>query len=332
QVLDILIAFFGGLAGVISATIKNKGGTLTVVPGVAIATALMPPLCTVGYGLALANWSYFIGAFYLFLLNSVFICLATFLVLRLLKFPLVQFVNPKIEKKVKIYVFVVILLIIIPSVVKFSSMIKKSLFEQNAELYVEKVIEINESLKIVDEPKFDYIDGNTKIIVNVSGEYVSDKRIEDWKRQLINYDLEGTDLKINNLTQKEIDEAELLGTYLKDRDNKINTISYERDSILDERDVYKKELNKISNKSKNLQQINDRILNHFKEIEDLSYGQTYSNSNGTTDTLYTYLVKWDTALADQEVLIVKQKLKEFIQLEMKMINISTNNINIYQQQ
>ena len=69
QVLDILIAFFGGLAGVISATIKNKGGTLTVVPGVAIATALMPPLCTVGYGLALANWSYFIGAFYLFLLN-----------------------------------------------------------------------------------------------------------------------------------------------------------------------------------------------------------------------------------------------------------------------
>ena len=332
QVLDILIAFFGGLAGVISATIKNKGGTLTVVPGVAIATALMPPLCTVGYGLALANWSYFIGAFYLFLLNSVFICLATFLVLRLLKFPLVQFVNPKIEKKVKIYVFVVILLIIIPSVVKFSSMIKKSLFEQNAELYVEKVIEINESLKIVDQPKFDYIDGNTKIIVNVSGEYVSDKRIEDWKRQLINYDLEGTDLKINNLTQKEIDEAELLGTYLKDRDNKINTISYERDSILDERDGYKNELNKISNKSKNLQQINDRILTHFKEIQDLSYGQTYSSSNGTTDTLYTYLVKWDTALADQEVLIVKQKLKEFIQLEMKMSNISTNNINIYQKQ
>jgi len=90
QVLDILIAFFGGLAGVISATIKNKSGTLTVVPGVAIATALMPPLCTIGYGLAIADWNYFLGAFYLFLLNSVFICLATFLVLRLLKFPLVK--------------------------------------------------------------------------------------------------------------------------------------------------------------------------------------------------------------------------------------------------
>ena len=101
QVLDILIAFFGGLAGVISATIKNKSGGLTVVPGVAIATALMPPLCTVGFGIATANWTYFIGAFYLFLLNSVFICLATFMVLRLLKFPLVQFVDPKVERKVK---------------------------------------------------------------------------------------------------------------------------------------------------------------------------------------------------------------------------------------
>jgi uncharacterized hydrophobic protein (TIGR00271 family) len=332
QVLDILIAFFGGLAGVISATIKNKGGALTVVPGVAIATALMPPLCTVGYGLAIANWSYFIGAFYLFLLNSVFICLATFLVLRLLKFPLVQFVNPKIEKKVKIYVFTVILLIIIPSVVKFSSMIKKSLFEQNAELFVEKVIEINESLKILDEPKFDYLEDQPRIIVNISGEYVSDMRINDWKRQLINYDLQGADLKINNLTQQDINEAELLGTYLKDRDHKITTISYERDSISDERDDYKDQLNQISTKSKNLQQINDRILNHFTEIKDLSYGQTYSNKSGIKDTIYTYIVKWDTSLASQEVLNVKQKLKEFIQLEMKMINISTKNINIYQNQ
>ncbi len=330
QVLDILIAFFGGLAGVISATIKNKGGTLTVVPGVAIATALMPPLCTIGYGLAIADWDYFIGAFYLFLLNSVFICLATFLVLRLLKFPLVQFVNPKIEKKVKVYVFAVILLIIIPSVVKFSSMINKSLFEQNAELYVEKVIMINESLKIVDEPRFDYLDGNSTIIVNISGEYVSEKRVNDWKRQLVNYDLQGADLKINNLTQKEINEAELLGTYLKDRDSKISTISYERDSISDERDNYKNKLNQISTKSKNLKQINDRILIHFNEIENLSYGQTYSTNNGVVDTVYTYIVKWDTALGTQEVLNVKKKLENFIIGEMKIINISTNNINVFQ--
>ena len=292
----------------------------------------MPPLCTIGYGLAIADWNYFIGAFYLFLLNSVFICLATFLVLRLLKFPLVQFVNPKIEKKVKVYVFAVILLIIIPSIVKFSSMINKSLFEQNAELFVEKVIEINESLKILDEPKFDYLEDQPRIVVNISGEYVSDKRIDDWKRQLVNYDLQGTVLKINNLTQQEINEAELLGTYLEDRDDKITAISNERDVISNERDDYRNQLNKLSKKSKYLQQINDKVLKDFEEIDNLSYGQTYSSKSGTNDTVYTYIVKWDTALGNQDLLNAKQKLKDFIQTAMMHANISSNNIKIIQEQ
>lgn len=329
QVLDILIAFFGGLAGVISATIKNKGGTLTVVPGVAIATALMPPLCTVGYGLAIANWSYFIGAFYLFLLNSVFICVATFMVLRLLKFPLVQFMDPKIERKVKMYVFTVLLLIVIPSVFKFSNMIKKSIFEQNADLYVQKVIMINEKVRIVDMPKFEYDDESSKITLNISGEYVSKDRIDDWQRQLVNYDLDGTSLKINNLTQEEIDEAELLGKYLKDRDSKINSISIEKDQISSQRDNYKQQLNKINNRAKNLSKINERILLHFTKIEDLNYGQTFSNNNGSIDTIYTFIVKWDTTVSPAEYLIFNKDLKDFIRLEMKMINLPSGNINVY---
>ena len=330
QVLDILIAFFGGLAGVISATIKNKSGGLTVVPGVAIATALMPPLCTVGFGIATANWAYFIGAFYLFLLNSVFICLATFMVLRLLKFPLVQFVDPKVERKVKLYVFSVILLIIIPSVFKFSNMIKKSIFEQNAELYVEKVIMINDNIRIVDIPKYEYEDENSKITLNISGEYVSKDRINDWKRQLVNYDLVDTKLKINNLTQQEIDEAELLGTYLKDRDNQINTISHEKDSISSQRDSYKDQLNKINNKAIKIKQVSDRIRLHFDKIVDLNYGETFSNHNGTIDTIYTFIVKWDTSLNYSQSIVKNKELKEFIGLEMKMINLSTKNINVFQ--
>lgn len=330
QVLDILIAFFGGLAGVISATIKNKGGTLTVVPGVAIATALMPPLCTVGYGLAIGNWSYFLGAFYLFLLNSVFICVATFMILRLLKFPLVQFVDPKVERKVKVYVFAVILLIVIPSIFKFSGMIKKSIFEQNAEQYVEKVIMINESIRIVDKPKYNFEDGNSMIVLNISGEYVSDQRINDWKRQLINYDLEGARLKINNLTQQEVDEAELLGKYLKDRDNKINTISLEKEEISSQRDNYKQELNRISNRSTELKRINERVLLHFNKIVDLNYGQTFSNNNGTNDTIYTFIVKWDSTVSQLQSSSFNNDLKDFIKLEMELINIPTENINIFQ--
>ena len=83
-VYDVLIAFFGGLAGIVASSTKSKGN---VIPGVAIATALMPPLCTAGFGLASGNLYYFFGAFYLYFINTVFISLATFLVVRLLKYP-----------------------------------------------------------------------------------------------------------------------------------------------------------------------------------------------------------------------------------------------------
>ncbi len=84
NIYDVLIALFGGLAGIIATSSKQKGN---VIPGVAIATALMPPLCTAGYGLATFQWNYFIGALYLFIINTVFIALATFLMVRFLRFP-----------------------------------------------------------------------------------------------------------------------------------------------------------------------------------------------------------------------------------------------------
>ena len=93
---DVFIAFLGGLAGIIAITRKDKGNAI---PGVAIATALMPPLCTAGYGIASGNFLFFLGSFYLFFINSVFISLSTFLIVRFLKFPQINFVDLKLEKK-----------------------------------------------------------------------------------------------------------------------------------------------------------------------------------------------------------------------------------------
>src|SRR5690606_17073258 len=91
DIRDVLIAFFGGLALIIART--KRGTIASVIFGVAIATALMPPLCTAGYGLAKANWEYFLGAMYLFTINAIFIALATFLVLKVLKFPMLKYAN-----------------------------------------------------------------------------------------------------------------------------------------------------------------------------------------------------------------------------------------------
>ena len=97
DIRDVLIAFFGGLALMVART--KKGTVASVIFGVAIATALMPPLCTAGYGLAIGNFSYFIGAMYLFMINTIFIALATFLVMKLLGFPMHKYANVAKRKR-----------------------------------------------------------------------------------------------------------------------------------------------------------------------------------------------------------------------------------------
>ncbi|MCB0814367.1 MAG: TIGR00341 family protein, partial [Flavobacteriales bacterium] len=110
---DVLIALFGGLAGIVAATRKEK---TNVIPGVAIATALMPPLCTTGYGLATGQWAYFLGALYLFFINAVFISVSAFLLVRLLRFPRATFVDQVQERRVRWIVWIVVVITVIPSV------------------------------------------------------------------------------------------------------------------------------------------------------------------------------------------------------------------------
>ncbi len=106
NIYDILIAFFGGLVGVIAVTRVEKGNPI---PGVAIATALMPPLCTAGYGLAVGNYSYFFGALYLYIINCVFICLSTFAIVKYLKYPIAKQIDIKHQQQVNYGITILLL-------------------------------------------------------------------------------------------------------------------------------------------------------------------------------------------------------------------------------
>lgn len=138
-VYDVLIAFFGGLAGILENSRKNKG---TVLSGVAIATALMPPLCTVGYGIAIWNWSYATGAFYLFIINSIFIALATFLGVKYLKYPAVSDSLGGRYRLKPAWVSMILILIIVPSLISAFNIIKESNFKADAS----KVVQENKAL------------------------------------------------------------------------------------------------------------------------------------------------------------------------------------------
>src|SRR5574344_2868135 len=128
-IYDVFIALFGGLAVIVEVCKKEKG---TVIAGAAIATALMPPLCTAGYGIANGKFFYFIGAAYLYFINSAFIALATFLMVRYLNFPLVQFTDHSKQVKVNRIITIFTIILIIPSIYSAITVIKQNKFNQNA--------------------------------------------------------------------------------------------------------------------------------------------------------------------------------------------------------
>lgn len=132
-IYDVLIGFFGGAAGIVAIGSKSKGN---VIPGVAIATALMPPLCTVGYGLATWQMQYFFGALYLFLINSIFIGLATYIGIKLMKFKPAPASDPMRIKRVMRIVYIVSILTLLPSIYLTYNMIRQSRFQINCERFV----------------------------------------------------------------------------------------------------------------------------------------------------------------------------------------------------
>ncbi len=133
-IYDVLIAFFGGMAGILENCRKERG---TVIAGVAIATALMPPLCTAGYGLAHMNMHYFFGALYLFIINSVFIALATYLMVKYLKFPTVSGVSEEVALRRRRMISTMLVIILVPSIWSAFSLIRTNNFERNVQNFVE---------------------------------------------------------------------------------------------------------------------------------------------------------------------------------------------------
>ena len=132
-IYDVLIAFFGGLAGILENSRKERG---TTIAGVAIATALMPPLCTAGYGLSCLNMHYFLGAMYLFIINGVFITLATYVMVKYLRFKTVTGISPALAQRRGRLMSAIVAIVVIPSIISAIIMVKDNNFERNVEAFV----------------------------------------------------------------------------------------------------------------------------------------------------------------------------------------------------
>lgn len=211
-VYDVLIAFFGGLAGIVASSTKSKGN---VIPGVAIATALMPPLCTAGFGLASGNLYYFFGAFYLYFINTVFISLATFLVVRLLKYPKKVFLDKQREKIVTRYIWIIVFFTIVPSIYLSFKLIRTSYFNDRVRMFVTEELSFPNT-QILSKTVSD--DGDKKEVkVVLIGETVPETMITNARSKLPKYGLEEVSLVVQQGFGKETaDLNELKSLLMRD--------------------------------------------------------------------------------------------------------------------
>ena len=209
---DVLIAFFGGLAGIVASSTKSKGN---VIPGVAIATALMPPLCTAGFGLATGNLYYFFGAFYLFFINSVFISLATYLVVRVLKYPKKVFLDKDHEKRVTRYVGIIVIFTIVPSLFLSYRLVKTTYFNQQVLNYVNTELAFPNT-QILSKTITNTSD-KKEIKVVLIGDNVSDSTIESARNRLPNYGLKDVTLVVQQgFSEQETDINKLKSLLMQD--------------------------------------------------------------------------------------------------------------------
>lgn len=194
---DVLIAVFGGLAGIIGVTRREK---TNVLPGVAIATALMPPLCTAGYGLATRSLTFFLGAMYLFFINSFFICVSTFIIVRFLHVPRREFIDRKTQRRVKITIYAIAVVTVLPSIYLGYQIVNKSVQDSNIQRFISQECVFDNAQVVRSSADPD----KKEIQLALLGKRQSDDVIEKLNLSLKNYNLEGMTLRV---TQTELNEG-----------------------------------------------------------------------------------------------------------------------------
>jgi len=320
DIREILIAFFGGLALIIART--KKGTIATVIYGVAIATALIPPLCTAGYGIAVGDLDYFLGAMYLFIINTIFIALATFIVIKFLKFPMINYVDSIRRRTISRFATLAAIIVMIPAIWTFVNVVNESNFKNDAQSF------LNSELDILPNSK--YIKKNTVVqyhsekpsvieLTTLGNDQIS-KEIEFvLNTKMKNYSsLNNTELIINQSVFREINNLEYMEE-LRSRDSldllsqtqKINFLEDKVQELL----VLEKNYIEFPNLLKELN-IN------YSEIDEFSYSNILKSNFKSIDTVSVFYVKWNDSLVNEVDIAAKSsQLEKWLKYKLNLDSI-----------
>lgn len=317
-ILDVFIATFGGLAGAVALTRKEKSNA---VPGVAIATALMPPLCTAGYGLAIGNYAYFGGAIYLFFINSVFIALTTLLIIKVLRFPLAKYQDAAKRRRTNILITIIAIATILPSTFFFINALQEGVFRTRTVRFIsEEMMENFPNSNFIYEDK-DFLynkDSVSYVTVWNSGERVSDDVIKMWNHKIKKEPYEQNVLFL--IRQDEDVEKQLSqmkeGVIQELIFDQKHTIA-QKDSLID---ALKKEISNHKNvEQNNFPIVTEKVKSLFPELHYFGYAMFNETDFQKRDSnLPTAVISWDSSLSSDKKEDNNAKLRRWLKIELKV--------------
>ena len=325
DIRDVLIAFFGGLALMVART--KKGTVASVIFGVAIATALMPPLCTAGYGLAKGNFTYFFGAMYLFTINTIFIALATFLVLKLLRFPMYKYANAAKRKRYSTIATIVGLAVMIPAIFTFITVFKENQVKTQVNNFVKNEVRIIKNFQLIDDS---YSFDDKVINLNFFNE------VTEGEENILNNQLANNSnyAKIKNfqirIKGSDTKSFSLITTAYKEKREELqeskNIVAGLQKQITDLQETISSLNNRIEqdalNKNKKViafSRIAKDAKIRYRDIEEIGFASVLSSKDFIKiDTIPVVTVRWSVQLSDSIIAPREIELRSWLQKELEL--------------
>lgn len=298
-IYDVLIALFGGFAGILEQCRKEKG---TVFSGVAIATALMPPLCTAGFGLANGNLAYFLGALYLFFINCLFIMLATYISVKYFKFRQTEYEDQATGRKTKRISSILILLFIIPSIWSAVTLIQRTNFETNATAFIEYSKSYNKS--IIYDYKIDHTEGS-KLELYFTGEPINDETKSIIVKTAAEFDIEEESIIIvDDSKEANLNDIELVKGIYDKMDSEVAKREEEIRQL-------KEELRLAKGDDIAYVQITREIISSYPSVKavKLAHGASVAADSLYAHPCLTAIIKCDTPMDEEQTTKLSNWLK-----------------------
>lgn len=308
DVRDVFIALAGGLALIVA--VSRPSPQTNTVAGVAIATALMPPLCTAGFGLATWNFSYFFGAMFLFTINTIFIALATFVIVKFLRFPMVKYINSAKRKRISQFASILAFGILTASIYQFYELFKENQFKRSARTFINE-LKNEDGVAILgdDDENINYLERT--ITLPILGAMIPESERKAWESRMTELGLEEVTL---NVQQKDDSEMRQQVQNLQDLYAQNQKIITSRDESIKEKEdrirLLESELSKFYKEIVPFKEVSEEAKINYDAIDGMSYYKEITTDFSKIDSIAVFSIKWKDN--------TKQKTKEDQEKRLKL--------------